>query len=730
MLQELKIFFKSTPFSKAILVGVAVTTPILLGIQFDQFEIGLAICFGAFWCSPSDVGGRIQHKTIGILAAIFLIVIVSFIGGYLHLTGWFIYLILGALTFLIAFISVYGFRASLISFSGLLALVLSFAHTSPELKIYEYALWIGVGGLWYLSLSLGWYLLNPKGQTEELLSETFSTTADFIKTRGDLIDPNADRKKLVTQLLQLQTALTDHHASLREVLLLSRKKSGRSMYQAKRLMVFVQLVEILETAIANPVNYDKMDALFKEHPQFNAAFQKILFSFSDQLQQIGRSSKNPKKFPKTSVISDALDQLEVDIAPLKTDPATHRFEQYLMLQNLLDYQRKICEKLKRIKWLLGKPELSSTELVDQEVLTRFIIPQEYDPIIALQNLSFKSTIFKHSLRLAVTMMIGYLIGSLLEFQNPYWILLTIIVIMRPSYGLTKSRSIDRIIGTLLGGVLATGLVFLIQDPYVYGILGVISLIIAFSMVQRNYKASATFITLSVVFIYAIIRPDVFTVIQYRIFDTLIGAALSFTAMVLLWPAWGFLEINVAIEKSINANKEFLQKISRYYEVKGKVPTSYKIARKTAFLETANLSAAFQRMVQEPKSKQKNIDHIYEIVALNQSLLSALASLSTYIQEQPTTPATNRFHQRIHTIEENLNFAVLNLQKTQQPSDIAINNLQKNTRDFIPISLLQKEKLEHLQKEAHLISEQLKWMETISNKMGVLTAKISRKTSKK
>lgn len=64
-------------------------------------------------------------------------------------------------------------------------------------------------------------------------------------------------------------------------------------------------------------------------------------------------------------------------------------------------------------------------------------------------------------------------------------LLTIIVILRPSYGLTKTRSKDRIIGTLLGGAIAVGLVYLIQNPYVYGVLGVACLIIAFSMVQKN-----------------------------------------------------------------------------------------------------------------------------------------------------------------------------------------------------------------------------------------------------
>lgn len=166
----------------------------------------------------------------------------------------------------------------------------------------------------------------------------------------------------------------------------------------------------------------------------------------------------------------------------------------------------------------------------------------------MRNFSFKSPIFRHSLRLAATVIIGYALGSIFAFQNPYSILLIVIVIMRPSYGLTRNRAKDRLIGTLIGGAIAFGLVFLIQTPYIYGIMGVISLVIAVSLLQKNYKASATFITLSAVFIYAILSPDVLNLIKFRILDTLVGVGLSYAAMRWLWPTWEFTEINESIEK--------------------------------------------------------------------------------------------------------------------------------------------------------------------------------------
>ncbi|GGG43973.1 membrane protein [Bizionia arctica] len=709
-------------------MGIAVTAPIILGLTLEHLEVGLALCFGAFWCSPSNVSGSLNHKMKGILLSALLIMVVSFFGGYLHYKTWLILPVLGFLTFGIAFISVYGFRASLISFSGLLALVLSFAHTSQELEIYQYALLIGVGGLWYLLLVVIWHYINPKAQTEEILAETFILTAKFLETRGQLVGQQTNREALQTKLLNLQSELVEHHATLRDILIQSRKSSGISYYKGKRLLVFVQLVEMLETAIANPVNYEKMDVLFKQHPGYINSFQDFIFEMAQQLRFIAEFGNDIKKLPKSKELSICFEKIKEEVGLLKTSEGKADYEDYLMLQNLLEYQEKQFNKIKKIKWLLGNPDMDAKDFIDRNESKRFIVSQDYNPKVLLRNLSFRSNIFKHSLRLAVTVMIGYVVGNFFAFQNPYWILLTIIVIMRPSYGLTKTRSKDRIIGTLIGGAIASGMVLLIQNPYIYGGLGVVSLIIAFSMVQRNYKASAAFITLSVVFIYAIIQPDITAVIQFRIIDTILGAALSFMSMLWLWPAWGFLEIGKNIETSVVANKDFLGKISHFYQHKGKVPTSYKLSRKTAFLETSNLNAAFQRMTQEPKSKQKHLDKIYELVELNHTFLSSLASLSSYIQFHPTTEASERFKMAITKIDDNLSQVITSLNggKSQNMASTILQGdvFFKEQLAHEKLFLAQEDKhLERHDQEAHLVWEQLRWLYTISGSMLKLTSSI-------
>ncbi|MCG2429711.1 FUSC family protein [Aequorivita xiaoshiensis] len=720
-LKELSEYFKSTDFSKAILLGIALTIPIIVGIKLDMLEIGITITIGAMLASPSDVSGGIRHKITGILLATLLSMIISFIGSYLHLSLWLLFPALGILMFSISYLAIYGFRASLISFSGLFALVLSFSNISNDLQPYERMLLIGVGGLWYASLSLLRHYIFPKAPTEYYLSITIKLTADYLRTRGHLVKEKNDRAELLKKLLHLQTELTTTHETLREILISSRKGSGKSDYEGKRMLIFAQLIDMLELAMTNPVNYSKTDELFKKNPKQLDDFQALLFAMSDRLMTISDYLSKPKRLPKSTAIESYLECVKKDVFSSEVVYD----EDSLMLRNLYKYQKEQVKKIEKIEWLLSNPDRRQIPFIKHVYAKRFLTKENYDFEVLIENFNLKSPIFKHSLRIATITMIGYGVGIIFKIQNPYWILLTLIVIMRPTFGLTKTRSIERTVGTLIGGVLAVAIVLITQNTIVYGVLAITSLIVAFSMIQRNYRASATFITLSVVFIYALLQPDTFTVIQFRVIDTAIGAGLATLGNLLLWPAWEIESMQKTLVKSLHANRIYLEEIISYYNKKGEVSDKYKVARKKAFLEMSDLSSAFQRMTQEPKSKQKNLDKVYEIAMLNHTFLSSLASLSTYILNNPTTPATDNFNKVSNRIVENLKFAeaILSLEKHSEinrelvePEDIFEVTYGKSINLSEVDGSEKNKELVSILEEEHLIREQLKWLLEMSKKI--------------
>jgi uncharacterized membrane protein YccC len=226
----------------------------------------------------------------------------------------------------------------------------------------------------------------------------------------------------------------------------------------------------------------------------------------------------------------------------------------------------------------------------------------------------------------------------------------------------------------------------------------------------------------VVFIYGIITPNIGDLVQYRILDTVVGAVLAFLATHFLWPSWEFLNVPVYLEKAIKANQDYLKEISIFYNKKGSISTSYRLARKNAFIEIGNLMASFQRMVQEPKSKQKQLPQVYKLAVLNHSLLSSLASLGTYIQSHKTTSASEAFNVVVDTVLKNLDNAISllkdnhNLQENLPKEDLALrftelkNIREKELKEGIPID---EEAFQLKMQEAQLVIEQLIWLTNLS-----------------
>ena len=151
----------------------------------------------------------------------------------------------------------------------------------------------------------------------------------------------------------------------------------------------------------------------------------------------------------------------------------------------------------------------------------------------------------------------------------------------------------------------------------------------------------------------------------------------------------------------------------------------------------NLSASFQRMTQEPKFKQKELGQLYKIVGLNQTFLSALASLGTFIQNHKTTAASKNFEIFVSHICTNLENAKKGLEDTQELKGLdpartekAASALLKTYKKLLAERENQlKEEPENDKRdvqlrlqEAQLVSSQVQWLLEISENLQKTIAK--------
>ena len=724
MIYKIRKFTDSTNFTNGVKITIATVIPVVIFSFLGKFEMGFAMALGAVFTYPSDIPSSLRHKINGILVTAILVAGINLIVNIVFPYSWIFYPFLALLIFLIAMLSVYGQRATMVSFSGLIAVSLAFANINTGWAMVLQSVLILAGGLFYLLISLIFHYIRPHRYIELQIAECIKLTAKYLKLRGDFWTLNADKKSIIEKQLHLQVELNTIHQNIREVLISSHTTSGSSDQNRKMLLVFISLVEILELALSTAFNHDKLHQKFDDHPNVLLTYQRLAYNLAANLKQLSKSVKKRTKYISKHTLLSDLNTLQLSIAAYENDLGKiTASEGVFMLTTMLQYAEKQVEKIKIVEHAFTLAFDSQDFTGIDKDLEKFLTPQYYPLSTLTQNLSFSSTIFRHSLRLTITLMLGFIIGKFLPFHNVYWILLTIIVIMRPGYGLTKERSFQRIIGTVIGGLIAFGILFMVKDNIIIGILSIFCILLGFSFTQINYKVSAIFVTMYVVFIYGLMTPNIGDLVQYRILDTVVGAALAFLANQFLWPSWEFLNTPVYLEKSIMANQNYLKEISIFYNKKGNISTSYRLARKNAFIEIGNLMASFQRMVQEPKSKQKQLPQVYKLAVLNHSLVSSLASLGTYIQSHKTTTASEAFNVVVDTAIKNLHNAIAVLKEND--SDLKINLPQEDlVMRFTELKNIREKELKEgisideeafqlKMQEAQLVIEQLIWLTNLS-----------------
>jgi hypothetical protein len=72
-----------------------------------------------------------------------------------------------------------------------------------------------------------------------------------------------------------------------------------------------------------------------------------------------------------------------------------------------------------------------------------------------------------------------------------------------------------------------------------------------------------------------------------------------------------------------------------------------LVRKEVYVQSANLSAAFQRMLSEPSSTQKNKNEIHQFVVLNHILTSNIATIASRILNKENTVHSEKVLRTAH-----------------------------------------------------------------------------------
>lgn len=631
LINDIKNFLYSYHFSNGMRTTISVVVPSLVFAAMDQLVLGIAVSMGALCTALSDVPGTIIHKRNGLIISTILIFFTALITGLLVpypllMGAW-----IAICCFVYAMFLVYGIRGGNIGMGCLLVMVSILGETNltPSLTLLHSSM-VLLGSIWYAMLALILWQIRPYLNVQQALGDCIIQTAKYLELRAKFYTPGIDVTANYKEVLEQQVIVNEKQENVRELLLKRRSaQQGTTSISKSMVLIFLDMVDMQEQIMASQTDYNALQNDFKDQDVLDK-FHDLILEFAQELRNIGLAvASGQRSLPKANlryemekvktVISDITLQLPTLKERTKTIPLTN------ILQNLQDMAQRIYNlhrltRLERVKEEVIDPKLE---------LSKFTTRQKYDVETFRNNLTFQSHIFRHAIRVSIATVAGYALGMIWHLDRVYWILLTTIVILKPGFGLTRSRSIQRVIGTITGAVFAAILLHFTENNTVIFITMLLCILGAYSFMSIHYTVSVFFVTPFIIFLLHLLHPaDLYNATQ-RVLDTFIGGSLAFFANMLLWPAWEHNFLPDYMTKMLQANRKYFETVMRTYSNEQVSVTDFKLARKETYVESANMMSAFQRMLSEPKSKQKRASQVYHYVVLNHALTSHTATLGAY-----------------------------------------------------------------------------------------------------
>jgi uncharacterized membrane protein (TIGR01666 family) len=622
--REIKSFFYSQYFSDGLRIPIGILLPSIVLSQFNHFDLGLTMSLGALCICVIDNPGPVSYKRNAMVIGNVCLFLVAVITGFARLNVYTLGLEITVLSFLFSMFTVYGNRAASVGTSALLVMIFMIDKPLKPSDVIGFSALILAGGVWYLLFSVLFFEIRPYRAAQQTLGESINDIAKFLRIKADfyLSETNIDEnyRKLVSQ----QIKVSQSQDAVREILFKSRVLIRESTHASRILVLtFVDLVDMFEKIMATHYDYAYIREKFKATGILNE-IAGILQGMAGEVDNIAYMVLTNTRRRRRRYFNASLEQLKSRIDEIGEDePGTSNLALKKILINLRDLNDRITSiynyyHSKSSDMLMGNN-------ADIEY-SKFVTHQEYSPNIFFNNFSFTSSAFKHAVRVSLVCLVGFITARTIAMgHHSYWVLLTIIVILKPGFSLSKQRNYQRLIGTIGGGIIGILILMLIQDKTTEFIVLIVLMMGTYSFLRLNYVVSVIFMTPYVLILFKLLGVGM--VVDERIIDTIIGSTIAFVASYLVFPTWEFEQIQDNLKNVISANVNYLAKIAESIWGIEVSTIDYKLARKDVFVKSANLSAAFERMTSEPKSKQRKIKEIHKFVVLNHILSSNIATIA-------------------------------------------------------------------------------------------------------
>ncbi|MCK6263878.1 YccS family putative transporter [Vibrio sp. ZSDE26] len=558
-------------------------------------------------------------------------------------------------TFTFIMLGAIGPRYASIAFGSLLIAVYAMLGAHNSTNIWFQPLLLISGAAWYYFMSMIWHIVWPMQHVQQNLANVFLQLAHYLESKSNLFHPVSNLIPQPHRIAEAKlNATTVTALNQCKSTLLARSKRGRVDSRNSRYMnTYFLAQDIHERVSSSHYRYQELAQDFQR--------SDVMFRFKHVLESQARACRNiaqsirlgrPYEHPQESIT--ALDELQASLNHLKENEQPKSRVSLAQLGYLFNNLTTVEKQLNHV----SSPEVNQLEESDLFDTDAHTLKTMWLRIKS--NFNKDSLLFKHAVRLSIALTLGYTILQFFELERGYWILLTTLFVCQPNYSATKQKLTARVIGTVSGLLIGAPLLMLFPSQESQLVLIILSGVMFFAFRMNNYSFATGFITLLVLFCFNQLGEG-YAVLLPRLTDTLIGCSLAVAAVMFIFPDWQSKRLHKVMASAVKANNQYLGQVIAQYRIGKKDTLNYRVARRSAHDNDANLTYAINAMLAEPGKYQTAIDESFRFLTLNHALLSYVSALGahrTRINDleihQLILDTYNVVHKHLNMIQQQLN----------------------------------------------------------------------------
>ncbi len=691
---ELQKFITSQYIYSGVRIALAIVIPSLILGHFGLLKDYFLFPLGTSFVGLSDQPGPYIRRRNSLLLAIFCFFIVATIASLVKDFQFLVYLEIIIFSMFFSIIGVYGQRLAAVGSLSLVILAIFIDGHLTGTDIFKSIAIFTSGCFWFFLIFLVVSKIQPYKLAGQMIGENFLELSDFLRIKAGFYQKNPDFDQLNSKIISTQVQIKNLQEETRDTVFRTRQIVNESTTTSRLLMLmFLNSIDLHEKLMTSDSDYRKIHQSFGDE-KILERIEIYLQKIADEITNIGIALQSGTKAKPIYNIGDELNEVYTEYFDLRMrEMSSETLENFMILRQILMRINEITDEIKNIYTIFSQDERAAKSLSTGLDYTKFLPNEEKLNLKILKNnISLSSSHFRHALRITIALFLGYLASKLkfLGIGHSYWILITIIAILKPAYSITKSRNLLRLYGTVVGAVLAYGILILTTNNTVLLVILLTSMILCFSFLKARYFWAILFMTVYIFLAFNFLNPGNINIIfKDRILDTAIAGVIAFLVSYLVFPVWEHTHNIDLMKVSANQNLKYFTIVMQNFEGEKSDVEQYKIKRKDAIIALANLSDSFQRMLSEPKNRQQKLEIVHQFVNTSHLITAYIASLSQYTNSVKTFPQidSESWNKKI-SAELQRTIALLNDEK---PDDSVRKESRLEPEDFVHELLADRKK---------------------------------------